>query len=53
MLPSMIGTYLHVGEPVEIILDRQAGAHTEGLYLQVAVENSSWHVSARIAIHRL
>ncbi|HET6232151.1 MAG TPA: hypothetical protein VFE05_18905 [Longimicrobiaceae bacterium] len=53
MLPSLIDTYLHVDEPVEIMLDHQAGAHTEDLYLQVAVEDSSWHIFARISIHRL
>jgi hypothetical protein len=53
MLPSMIDTYLQVDHPVEIMLDHQAGAHVQGLYLQVAVENSSWHIFARISILRL
>lgn len=53
MLPSLIDTYLHVDDEVEIMLDHQVGADVEGLYLQVAVTGSSWHVFARISIHRL
>ena len=41
-------------QDAEIMLDHhQAGEHVEGLYLQVAVTGSSWHVFARIAIQRL
>jgi hypothetical protein len=35
------------------VLDHQAGADVENLYLQVTVSGSSWHVFARISIHRL
>jgi hypothetical protein len=53
MLPSLIDTFLRAEHPVEIMLDHQAGEHVEGLYLQVAVTGSSWHVFARMAIQRL
>jgi hypothetical protein len=53
MLPSLIDTYLQVDHDAEIVLDHQAGADVENLYLQVTVGDSSWHVFARISIHRL
>jgi hypothetical protein len=53
MLASLIDTYLRIDSPAEIVLDHQAGADVEGLYLQVAVGGSSWHVFARISILRL
>jgi hypothetical protein len=53
MLPSTIDTYLRVDHEVEIVLDHQAGAHVDGLYLQVKVGGSSWHIFARISIRRL
>jgi len=53
MIPSLIDTFLRADHPVEIVLDHQAGEEVEGLYLQVAVTGSSWHVFARIAIQRL
>ena len=53
MIPSLIDTFLRADRPVEIVLDHQAGEQVEGLYLQVAVTGSSWHVFARIAIQRL
>jgi hypothetical protein len=53
MIPSLVDTFLRVGRPVQIVLDHQVGADVEGLYLQVAVTGSSWHVFARIAIQRL
>lgn len=54
MLPSLIDTFLRVEDAeAEIMLDHQAGAEVDGLYLQVAVTGSSWHVFARIAIQRL
>lgn len=53
MLPSTIDTYLSVDHQAEIVLDHQAGAHVDGLYLQVNVGGSSWHIFARISIHRL
>jgi hypothetical protein len=53
MLPSLIDTYLRTDHEAEVVLDHQAGPDVENLYLQVAVGGSSWHVFARIAIHRL
>jgi hypothetical protein len=53
MLPSTIDTYLRVDKEAEIMLDHQAGAHVEGLYLQVAVGGSALHVFARISVLRL
>jgi hypothetical protein len=53
MIPSLVDTFLRADHPVEIVLDHQAGDDVEGLYLQVAVTGSSWHVFARIAIQRL
>jgi hypothetical protein len=53
MLVSLIDTYLRVDSEAEIVLDHQVGDIIDGLYLQVAVGGSSWHVFARISILRL
>jgi hypothetical protein len=54
MIPSTIDTFLTVKDKdAELVLDHQAGADVTGLYLQVRVGDSSWHVFARISIERL
>jgi hypothetical protein len=53
VIPSVVDTFSRAGHPVEIVLDHQAGEHVEGLYPQVAVTGSPWHVFARIDIQRL
>ncbi len=53
MLPSLIDTYLEVTEEVGIVLEHQIGSDVAHVYLQGIWEDSSWHVFARIAIHRM
>jgi hypothetical protein len=53
MLPSTIDTYLDLTEETEIVLEHQVGGDVRHVYLQGVWEQSSWHVFARIAIHRL
>jgi hypothetical protein len=53
MLPSLIDTYLEVTEEVGIVLEHQIGNNVAHVYLQGIWEDSSWHVFARIAIHRM
>ena len=53
MIPSMIDTYLEVKEEARVVLEHQVGNDVAHIYLQGIWESSSWHVFARIAIHRL
>jgi hypothetical protein len=53
MLVSLIDTYLRIDSEAQIVLDHQVGDLVDGLYLQVKVGGSSWHVFARISILRL
>jgi hypothetical protein len=53
MLASTIDTYLEVRREARIVLEHQVGNDVAHIYLQGVWENSSWHVFARMAIHRL
>jgi hypothetical protein len=53
MLPSLIDAYLDVPYQAEIVLEHQVGDDVAGIYLQDNAVGSSWHVFARIAIHRV
>lgn len=54
MLPSTIDTYLSVDGPeARLVLEHQVGADVKGILLQLFVVDSTWHVMARISIHRL
>jgi ABC-type amino acid transport substrate-binding protein len=53
MLPSFIDTWLDVPEKAELVLEHQVGDLVEGIYLQDDTQHSSWHVFARVAIHRV
>jgi hypothetical protein len=53
MLPSLIDTYVLVENDARIVLEHQIGDNVDGIYLQVNAGGSSWHVFARISIHRL
>lgn len=53
MLPSLIDTYLCVDKEARLVLEHQVGAEVGGIYLQLYVVNSTWHVMARISIARL
>jgi hypothetical protein len=55
MVPSLIDTYLEVedGATARIVLEHQVGNDVSHLYLQGIWESSSWHVFARISIHRV
>jgi hypothetical protein len=51
--PSLIDTYLEVKDEAKIVLEHQVGDKLEGIYLQLYVANSSWHVFARISIRKV
>lgn len=53
MLASMIDTYLEVRDEAAIVLEHQVGNDVAHIYLQGIWESSSWHVFARIAVHKL
>ena len=53
MIPSTIDTYLEVEDEARIVLEHQVGPDVAHIYLQGTWEGSSWHVFARIAIHKL
>src|SRR5262249_42797605 len=54
MLPSTIDTLLRVDqEEARLVLEHQVGPHVQGIYLQLFVVDSTWHVMARISIARL
>jgi hypothetical protein len=53
MLPSLIDAYLDVPHQASLVLEHQVGDVVKGIYLQDNAVGSSWHVFARIAIHRV
>ena len=54
MGPSLFETYLRTTAPeTKMLLEHQAGSNPEQVYLRVYVQNSKWHVQARISIRRL
>ncbi|HYH82817.1 MAG TPA: hypothetical protein VEX86_23695, partial [Longimicrobium sp.] len=53
MLPSMIDAYVDVPHHAELVLEHQVGDEVDGIYLQDNAVHSTWHVFARIAIHRV
>lgn len=53
MLPSFIDTYLDVPRQAQLVLEHQVGDAVKDIYLQDNTQNSTWHVFARIAIHRV
>ena len=54
MGPSLFETYLTTTAPeTKMLLEHQAGSNPEQIYLRVYVQNSKWHVQARISIRRL
>lgn len=54
MGPSLFETYLTATAPqTKMLLEHQAGSNPEQIYLRVFVQNSKWHVMARIAIRKI
>jgi hypothetical protein len=54
MGPSLFETYLTTTAPeTKMLLEHQAGSNPEQIYLRVYVQNSKWHMQARISIRRL
>jgi hypothetical protein len=54
MGPSLFETYLTATAPeTKLLLEHQAGSNPEQVYLRVYVQNSKWHVQARMSIRRL
>jgi hypothetical protein len=53
LLPSLIDTYLEVADQATVVLEHQVGKNVALIYLQDNVNNSSWHVFARIDIRRV
>jgi hypothetical protein len=54
MGPSLFETYLTATAPeTKMLLEHQAGGNPQQVYLRVYVQNSKWHVQARISIRKL
>lgn len=53
MGPSLFETYLTATQGAKLLLEHQAGSKPEQIYLRVYVQNSKWHVMARIAIRKI
>ena len=54
MIPSLFETYLTTTAPqTRMLLEHQAGSNPQQVYLRVYIQNSKWHVMARIAIRRV
>lgn len=53
MTPSLFDAYHETSRTTRIVLEHQAGAAPDGIYLRVFAGNSSWHAFARISIRRL
>lgn len=54
MGPSLFETYLTATEPeTNVLLEHQAGNDPQQVYLRVYVENSKWHLMARISIRQV
>ena len=53
MIPSLFETYLATtARETKMLLEHQAGSNPQQVYLRVYIQNSKWHVMARISIRR-
>lgn len=52
-VPSLVDTYFHSDVQARVVLEHQCGHAVKDVHLQVYVENSVWHVFARLAIRRV
>jgi len=50
---SLVEAYYETDKTAHILLEHQSGSNPEQIYLRVFVQNSKWHVMARINIRRL
>ena len=53
LVPSLFEAFYETDKPAQLLLEHQSGSKPEQIYLRVFVENSQWHVFARIAVRRL
>jgi hypothetical protein len=53
LVPSLFEAFYETDKPAQLLLEHQSGSKPEQIYLRVFVENSKWHVFARIAVRRL
>jgi hypothetical protein len=53
LAPSLVEAYYETDQAARILLEHQSGNNPEQIYLRVFVQNSKWHVMARINIRRL
>ncbi|TAJ29959.1 MAG: hypothetical protein EPO67_14695 [Reyranella sp.] len=53
MTPSLFDAYYEARRSTQIVLEHQAGASPDGIYLRIFRQGSSWHAFARINIRRL
>lgn len=51
--PSTFETYVTVDKPRSFFIEHQAGGNPQQIWLRVYVENSRWHLMARVSIERL
>ena len=53
LVPSLFEAFYETDKPTQLLLEHQSGSKSEQIYLRVFVENSKWHVFARMAVRRL
>lgn len=53
LVPSLFETYYETDKTVRIVLEHQSGSNPDQIYLRVFVQDSKWHVFARIGIRVL
>ena len=53
LVPSLFEAFYETDKPAQLLLEHQSGSKPDQIYLRVFVENSKWHVFARIAVRRL
>lgn len=53
LVPSLLETCYTTDKPAQILLEHQSGSHPEQIYLRVYIQDSPWHVFARISIQKI
>lgn len=53
MVPSLFDGFFEAAAATRIVLEHQCGSNPQQIYLRVMVQDSRWHVMARLAVRRL
>lgn len=51
--PSTFDMFVTVDKPRQLFLEHQCGSNPQQIWLRVYVENSKWHLMARLSVERL